>query len=693
MPADYPFASVEQGDVAFLETGGVAYRCYVWQRSVRADDASEVENYRGAAVEAAVYTEGPHGQSVLLSRLTVRTPASGEYVDCPRVVPYGTEFHVYWIEYDPDANDGVDPGPEPAGRDLHRSTFDVTASPYAWTHRGSQPMHWYHLYDVHSFDASEDYIVGWATDAAEITVVRVNGSTWVDQEWSATVGSLTIDGRSLAVVADRDSPAAVYGSSTRLYAFSRTWASGTASSAETQIVGATGGDVTAIGLTRQGDGTDGQCFLVWESSDSSGTVRMPSVHHARIRTSSLAAVTSTRTRGLTLESKPWKYASQRSAALFTETAMFFCCAGYINRGAGNDWLQTCHYVLRFEDSGSDYEGRPIPVATLSHGIAHTALHGRFPPPSPLGGTGFTPASTPPDNTKRRNHLPSATPAPSFGPLQKSYTTILPKWTRFDAAEAVAGAELRATRYHHDDPWAYPYDDTDAPLPTEPYASTSIAQLEHVPAGDGLFIGGGTPQVYDGERFVECGFPHRPEIIAVGDLGSGSLTAGLRSYVVAYEWRDGRGQTHRAISDPVSRDNSGGNANTIEIRCCSLSMKDNAALGYDTAPPVIIDVYRTTAGGTIFYPLYRGNAGFSVDLVSVPINDPSVFTITVEDAQADSGISDRSPLPYTFTAGAWTPLLPEKPPAFTATARWQNRVWGVAAEDPASLWYSQEILPE
>lgn len=699
--SDFPFASVEQGDVAFLETGGVGYRCFVWQRDTEVAEG-ENQRYRGAQVAAAVYTEGAHGQPVLIDRYIVRTPASGEYVDCPRVVAMGTTFHVHWIEYDPTEVDGLE---LPDGRDLHRSTFDVTDSTYVWDHRGSIATGFQHLYDVHSMDSSEDYVLAHATDASTIAVYRVNGDTWVDNEWNVSVGGLTVDQNILAVVADRSAPLVLWQDTNRLYGLSRVWSDGTEEEAATLISDSPGGQITAIGGTRRGNGADGDVFIVyeWQDTGSSGAHTLPAVTHFDLDTTAIAPPTRTRTtRNVSLESKPWMYVSQRSAAVFTDTPGFFYAVGYINCDTGNDWLQTAHFIVRAAEYNADGDGRPIPVATLNYGIAHTAMHGKFPTPQ----EGTSVSSTGPDNTKRRNHIPSASPAPSYGPLQKTYTTVLPKWTRTDqgvrydstdpdvVGTQPAGAELRATTFHHDDPWAYPYDSTDAALPSEPYASVSVPMLEHEPAGEGLFFGGGTPQMYDGHRFVECGFPWRPELLDISEGVSGTLDNGTYSYVVVAEWRDAKGQTHRSISDPVSVTTTGGNQVELEIRTITLSMKDNEALDASvTSPPVKLDVYRTTASGTTFYPLYRGNNDSALDLVDVPVNDPTAAVITITDLQDDADIEVRTPLPYTFTSGVWNPLLPENPPAMTAVARWQNRVWGVAAEDPASIWYSQEILPE
>lgn len=686
--SDYPFASVEQGDVAALESGGVAYRCYVCLRNTE-NAEGENQRYRGAQVMAAIYTCGAHGQWVLMDRYVVRSPAADHFVDCPRVVALGSTFHVHWIEYDP----GEFTAPQVAsGRELHRSTFDVADSTYAWDYRGAISTSRYHLYDVHSMDFGEDYILAHATDPSTIAIYRVNGDTWVDNTWNISQGGLTVDANVLGVVADRTAPVVLYQSSGSLYGLSRAWADGAAESSAL-IITSPGGEIVAIGGTRRGSGADGDVFVVYEWQDAaSATHTVPSITHFDLDTTAIGPPTRTRTTpNVSLESKPWMYVSQRSAAVFTDAPGFFFAAGYINCDVGNDWLQTSHFIVRAAEYNADGDGRPIPVATLSYGIAHTAMHGKAPVPS-AGITGG-PASFGPDNTKRTNHLPGAAVAPSYGPQQKTYTTFLPKWTRVDSSTAVAGAELRSTTFHHDDPWAFPYDSTDAALPTEPYASVSVPMLEHEPAGEGLFFGGGTPQMYDGHRFVECGFPWRPELLDVSEGGSGSLAAGTYTYVVSAEWRDAKGQTHRAISDPVAVTTTGSQVE-LEIRSINLSMKDNAALDASaTSPPVKLDVYRTLAGGTTFYPLYRGNADTALDLVDVPVNDPTAAIVSVSDAQADTSIEDRTPLPYTFTSGVWNPLLPENPPAMTAVARWQNRVWGVAAEDPASIWYSQEILPE
>jgi hypothetical protein len=91
------------------------------------------------------------------------------------------------------------------------------------------------------------------------------------------------------------------------------------------------------------------------------------VTHFDLDTTAIAPPTRTRTtRNVSLESKPWMYVSQRSAAVFTDTPGFFYAVGYINCDTGNDWLQTSHFIVRAAEYNADGDGRPIPVAQVPH---------------------------------------------------------------------------------------------------------------------------------------------------------------------------------------------------------------------------------------------------------------------------------------------------------------------------------------
>ena len=697
MAARNPFSGVEQGDVAFLESGGVAYRCFVWQQDTEVT-VGESQNFYGASIEAAIYVEQPHGGEVEMWRGTVRTAASGELVDMPRVVPLGTTFHVHWIEFDPDEQSGG----VASGRDLHRATFDVTATTFAWTQQGAIATGRLHLYDVQSLGADDDYVLAHASDTDQISVYRVRGADWLSSLWVSTVTSLTLSENVLAVSANRVAPMVIYQSGTSLQAFSHDWADGAVRQPAT-FVSAALGEFTAVGVCQRDATDDPDVFMVAEFGrtvilQGGSSVNLPVTVHAELDVSSLAVPSSvTETPNTTLQSKPWRYSS--SQALGSPVPQMFAVLGFQNAREDSEWLQSNYYVARYERAAADAAGRPIPVATLSGGIADARRHGTV--PVQTTGSGITSTGDAPH--KRRNHLSAATPAPSFGPLVKSYSVALSRWSRIETVRVnstnqvgvtVAGAALECVRFHHDDAWAHPYDDSDPALPSVPYASVGVPQLESVHAGDGLFLSGGTPQTYDGHRFVEAGFPWYPEVVDVRESGAGaSLPAGVYNYTAVLEWRDARGQTHRSYpADPFAVLSTEGGFLEIEIRCCNLSMKDNAALG-SYGGPVKIDVYRTLEDGSVFYPLYRGNDQLSTDLVDIPTNDPTALTISLQDGALDNVIEDSVPLSFTRVSGNWLPLPGETGPTLGATANWQNRVVGVSSEETKRLWISREILPE
>lgn len=699
-----PFDGVTQGDVAFLEIAGVAYRCFVWQaqttRSIMANT-----RFVGATVEAAIYIEQAHGESVEFWRGTVRTPAANNQVDCPRVVSFGQSFHVHWIEADPEETTGSSETLTPVGMELHRSTFDVEDDPSAWVYRGVIATGRYHLYDTQSLGPDDDYVLAHASDVDTVAVYRVNGADWIDSEWNISLGGLTMDENVLAVSANRGAPMVVYQSGSALRAFSRVWASGAAQQGETIITSSSyNGEVTAVGMCQRDGVTDGDVFLVAEYQEPhdlifGGALNLPATVHMELDAIALAIpAREVMTPNTTLQSKPWRYVSAQDVS--SDVPQFFAALGFQNDQNDQEWEQSHQYFARYEADASSLRGGPMVVATLSAGIADARPHGGVPPQVGFVANILTPSASNP--RKRRNHLPSASPAPSFGPLVHSYTTFLGRWSRIDTVQVassssvgitVAGAALECTRFHHDDAWAFPYDDSNPALPTTPYASVGPPQLESVHAGAGLFLSGGTPQTYDGSRFVEAGFPWRPEIVDAREDDVAVFAIGNYEYTAVYEWRDSRGTTHRSEpAPPVAITNGGGRAVNLSIRCANLSAKDNPALGA-SGSPVKVDIYRTASNGGIFYPLFRGNDGLTTDLTDVPQNARGSLTITHQDAAATSTIADSVPLAFTQLSGDWSPLPGETIPALGAIASWQNRVVGVSSEETKRLWISREILPE
>jgi len=693
------FAAIEQADVAFLESGGVAYRCYVWQRNAEYLEG-ESRNFRGAAVEGRIVVEQEHGQSVVIWQGVVRTAPAGEHIDCVRVVARGSTFACHWIEYDEAEADASDPR-LPDGRDIHRATFDVTATPYAWTQQGSITTSPYHLYDIHQDVEGDDYVMAHLVDADTISVRRVNGDAWVDTEWITVedVSSRSADQNILAAAKIGTTNAAVVWQTGGQLAFlGLDWSDGAVEGVVTILAAV--GQILAAGMCR-GDGTAGETFVVLEYLPSSGGYGSPdypwTLHFETSAGSPAGNPSYTVTPGTTLSSKPWRYTSPASTA--ADVPHFFAVLSHMQSQPGQEYQQSNHYVARYERAASSYSGRPIPVATINQGLAQAEKHGTAPLAAPaitqpvLSSTGAHPR-------RRRNHLPHATPAPSVGPLVKSYTTVLGRWSRIESSSDglyPAGAAFRACRYHHEDPWLTPNDETNPVVGTENYASTATPHLEHAPAGDGLFIAGGTPQTYDGVRFVEAGFAWHPEILEAEEQGSGTAIGALgdvMQYTAVYEWRDAKGQLHRsAPAVPVSVTLAASGSVLVAISTIALSLKDSAAYDADLSRPIKIALYRTLANGSTFYPIFSGLDGNNYEAHDAPPNVTDSDNVTVDDGRADSVIQQGIPLPYTYTAGAWSPLPPSPIPALTSIAKWQNRVFGVSAEEPNRIWYSQEILPE
>jgi hypothetical protein len=278
----------------------------------------------------------------------VRTAPAGEHVDCVRVVARGSTFACHWIEYDEAEANASDPR-LPDGRDIHRATFDVTATPYAWTQQGSITTSPYHLYDIHQDVEGDDYVLAHLVDADTISVRRVNGDAWVDTEWITVedISSRSADQNILATAKIGTTNAAV--------------------------VWQTGGQLAFLGLD-------------W----SDGAVEGADVPH------------------------------------------FFAVLSHMQSQSGQEYQQSNHYVARYERAASSYSGRPIPVATINQGLAQAEKHGTV-PLAALAITQPVLSSIGAHPRRRRNHLPHATPAPSVGPLVKSYTTVLGRWSRIESS--------------------------------------------------------------------------------------------------------------------------------------------------------------------------------------------------------------------------------------------------------------------
>jgi hypothetical protein len=156
-----------------------------------------------------------------------------------------------------------------------------------------------------------------------------------------------------------------------------------------------------------------------------------------------------------------------------------------------------------------------------------------------------------------------------------------------------------------------------------------------------FVAAAAPFYSDGANAFPAGFLHPPTIRAATAVNTGaSLGVGTYFYSAVFVWRDANGVLHRSEpSTPQSASIVGGaGTNGIElvISTSSASPKQNEQTGFGatSASPVMIELYRTTADGSIFYKLTHE------PMSGVVVNDPTAVSITYVDGVADSDVAPK-----------------------------------------------------
>lgn len=190
-------------------------------------------------------------------------------------------------------------------------------------------------------------------------------------------------------------------------------------------------------------------------------------------------------------------------------------------------------------------------------------------------------------------------------------------------------------------------------------------------GDNLHITGGTLKMYDGNVVVEHGFQLFPEDKVDGGTATtgGSMEDGTYQYSAVYAWTDNYGQIHRsAPSIPISIALSGGTATqtqTVTVPSLRLTDKEN----------VIIELYRTEAGGTIFYKV--------TSTTNPTFNDPTVNTVDVTDTVSDTDLIDNEIL---YTTGGFLDNIPA--PSSQIIEAHNDRIFLAGLEDRDKIVFSK-----
>lgn len=194
----------------------------------------------------------------------------------------------------------------------------------------------------------------------------------------------------------------------------------------------------------------------------------------------------------------------------------------------------------------------------------------------------------------------------------------------------------------------------------------------------LYVVGGIPLIYDGVSFTESGFVVYPEGMTTTTSSMGGLLgSGTFNYVVCYEHTDNTGKTLPSTpSASIAITFNSGTTNSVAftIPTLKLTRKNN----------VKVVVYRTQSNGDI---LYR------VSSALLPTyNNPLVDTVSFTDTLADTAIASNATLYCQPLVIGNSVLENSFPPACSITAEYADRVWLAGLEDPDSIWYSQQRIP-
>jgi len=206
-----------------------------------------------------------------------------------------------------------------------------------------------------------------------------------------------------------------------------------------------------------------------------------------------------------------------------------------------------------------------------------------------------------------------------------------------------------------------------------HAAASIGVSEQL--GQNLHIPGGFLKMFDGESVTEHGYHLYPESVTSAAGTTGAIANGTYQHVVVWEWIDAKGQIHRsAPSIPKAITLTGSNDSvTVTIPTLRYTAKKAPARS-----EVVAAVYRTTAGGSLFYKVSSDTAPL--------YNDTTVDTIAFVDLLVDASITSR---PLLYTTGGVLENTPVS--ACDVVIAYKNRLFAAGLESSSDLRYSKEFV--
>jgi len=188
--------------------------------------------------------------------------------------------------------------------------------------------------------------------------------------------------------------------------------------------------------------------------------------------------------------------------------------------------------------------------------------------------------------------------------------------------------------------------------------------------------------YDGQGVCELGFLQVPEVkIATEVLGAGSIAAGTYLYRTTYEWVDAQGNRHESEPSEVVTVVAAGPTSAVDLQCLQLpATRKGQYYDGERRDPAIV-VYRTIAGGTVFYRATSRITGGNR-------TNRTNFALTIRDTLSDAQLTALG-YGFLYTDSG---LLPSQGWGATrSVVSHKNRLWAVSSDDPATIYYSSEYL--
>jgi len=199
------------------------------------------------------------------------------------------------------------------------------------------------------------------------------------------------------------------------------------------------------------------------------------------------------------------------------------------------------------------------------------------------------------------------------------------------------------------------------------------QISPVETAGNLNLNSGFLWAYDGTQLVEQNFFLYPDNVALTpSTTGGTMSAQTYFYQVTYEWSDNQGNNFKsAPSIPVSCVTTGGTSSvTIQVPTLRLTYKNM------NKPKVVI--YRWSTAQQTYYQVTR---------IDVPLlNNTAIDSVSFTDTQSDAQILGNNLL---YTTGGV--LENSGGPSYVAQTLYDNRIFGINAENPNLLGYSKEIV--